>query len=191
MKKTSIVISIIAALLLGASVQADMITMGGDQTAGTGTLTINYDLVFTITANSSGQIAFIFDEIVATDEGPDFATFSGLEYSINGGSNIAIDTWVDNLNEDFEDVTLNDGYIFGVEEPSLTIGDTITLHAGTGTMSTAMDSFNPWSNGDYDVFITDFEAVRISSVVPEPATAGLLGISAIVLFGIRKFYGRF
>jgi len=63
MKKTSIAISIIVALLLSSSAQAEMITVGGDQTA----LTINQDITFTITTDYSGHTYFMFDEIVTSD----------------------------------------------------------------------------------------------------------------------------
>ena len=70
----------------------------------------------------------------------------------------------------------------------VSIGSTITLHAGTGTMSTTKSSFNPWSSGDYDIFVTDSGGNQLTTlgVVPEPATAGLLGISGLILFGIRR-----
>jgi len=186
MKKTSIAISIIAALLLGATAQAEMITMGGDQTAGTGTLTINQDITFEVTAAGNARL-FLFDEIVTNDGSLDSVTFSGLEWSVNGGPRIDLTDWYDNRTSTFGDVTENDGFIFG-DSIAVSIGSTITLHAGTGTMSSTKPNFNPWSSGDYDIFVTDSGGNQLTTlgVVPEPATAGLLGISGLILFGIRR-----
>ena len=186
MKKTSIAISIIAALLLGATAQAEMITMGGDQTAGTGTLTINQDITFEVTVAGTARI-FVFDELVTDDGSSDRVDFSGLEWSVDGGPRANLTRWYDNRTSTFGDVTENDGFIYGgmIE---VSIGSTITLHAGTGTMSTTKSSFNPWSSGDYDIFVTDSGGNQLTTlgVVPEPATAGLLGISGLILFGIRR-----
>ncbi len=136
MKKTSIGISIIAALLFGASAQADMITVGGDQTAGTGTLTINQDINFTVTADLDGQILFIFDEIVTSDGGQNFTDMLGLEFSVNLGARTALTLWRDNAEFSMGEMTPNDGFIQGASA-TVAIGDIITLHAGTGTMSTS------------------------------------------------------
>jgi len=191
MKKTTVAISILAALLLGATAQADMITVGGDQTAGTGTLTINQDITFEVTVAGSAML-FIFDEIVTDDGAGDIVDFSGLQWSIDGGARMDLTRWYDNFSGIFGDVTENDGFIIG-ERTAVSIGNTITLHAGTGTMTTTKPNFNPWSSGDYDIFVTDSGGNPLTTLgaVPEPATAGLLGISAIVLFGIRRFYSRF
>ncbi len=188
MKKTKHWISILAAVMLCATAQAEMITMGGDQTAGTGTLTVNYDIVFTITTTHSGTALFLFDEVTVVDGSYDGVTFSGLEFSVNGGSKLGIQNWVDNIDGTGGDLTPNDGYIYG-NGLSLTIGDSVTLHAGTGTMTMSNPSFNPWTSGDYDVFMASgISGDRISEngAVPEPATAGLLGISAIVFYALRR-----
>ncbi len=186
MKKPTRWISLLTALLLGATAQAEMITVGGDQTNGTGTLTVNYDLVFTITETVTTTTFFIFDEIVISDGGQSQMPFSGLEFSINGGSRITLNTWTDNVSGTVGDVTPNDGFIFG-DSSSFVSGDTVTLHAGTGTMAFTDPTFNPWSSGDYDVFMADNNtAERISDVVPEPATALLFGIGGLGAFIVRR-----
>ena len=161
-----------------------MITVGGDQTAGTGTLTINYDVVFNVTAGASAFL-FVFDEIVTADASGDNGAFSGLEYSINGGTKFSISTWRDNIGFDLSDMTPNDGYILGVFN-TVSIGDTVTLHARTGTMLETSATFNSWSSGDYNMFMTDGAGNQISGAVPEPATAGLLGISTVVFYALRR-----
>ena len=187
MKKT-IGISLLTALLLYATAQADMITVGGDQPAGTGTLTINYDLVFNITTLSTPTVfGFVFDEIVSSDGSAALVPFSGLEFSINGGSKIALHFWVDNLGMNEGDITPNDGYLFG-NAASFAIGDSVTLHAGTGAMTSTDGTFTPWSSGDYDIFITSDGGARISDngVVPEPATALLFGLGGVGAFIVRR-----
>ena len=185
MKKATRWISILAALLLGASSQADMITVGGDQTAGTGTLTVNQDLTFTLTAAFNGPVMFVFDEVVISDGGQTYAYISGLEYSINGTRH-SIGRWMDNFAANIGTVTDNDGWLL-TDSQTFSIGDTIVLHAGTATTYAGGGSaFNPWSSGDYDVYMMSNSGGLMSDAVPEPATAGLLGIAALALYGIRR-----
>jgi len=190
MKKTNLWISTLATLLIGATAQAEMITVGGDPAAGTATLTINEDITFTITeATGPTYLFFIFDEIVTSDDSLTTGGFSGLEFSVNGGDKASIEDWRDNQVDTFGDVTANDGWIYGPTVYTVVADDTVTLHAGTGSMLQPVPSFNPWSSGDYDLFIVDIHTGnKISGIgaVPEPATAGLLGISALVLYGLRR-----
>lgn len=193
MKKTTIAISILAALLLGATAQADLITVSGEATlpSTNATLTINQDVTFTSTADFTGMLWFVFDEALpvnATEYG--FIAISGLEYSINGGTPVPLTIWLDHLGSEAGDITENDGGLYNsdVLSESLFIGDTVTLHAGTGTQAQGPNGgFEPWESGDYDVFIAG-DGFRISNngVVPEPATAGLLGISAVVFYVLRR-----
>ncbi len=191
MKKISIGISIVAALLLGARAQADMITVGGDQTAGTGTLTINQDITFEITAPvENAHLIFVFDEVVGADSERTWVSFLGLGFSVNGGEMLGLSQWCDNLDAPQGDMTSNDGFIHG-QATSVEIGDVVTLHAGTGTMTSSDAAFNPWSSGDYSMFITNVDA-RISEngVVPEPATAGMLAVSGLLIAAYRRYFGR-
>ncbi len=191
MKNKTLWINILVALMLCATAQAATITTGGDQTAGTGTLTFDQAITFNITADYTGLVFFIFDEIVTSDGSPDPCDIFDLTCSINGIVSHTIDIWSDNFagSGSMEDISENDGIIYSVDTLFLNNGDTLTLNAGTGTMAQFKPNFNPWSSGDYNVFVTDISGNTIGAV-PEPATAGLLGISAIVLFGIRRFYGR-
>ena len=179
-------------LILCAQARTEMITIGEDQTAGTGTLTLNYDLVFTITNPATANLLFVFDEVASSDGTYARASFTGLEFSINGGNHLAIQYWFDNTTAPTPDITSNDGFLYSTALSTLTINDIVTLHAGTGTMTggdmiPSGASFNPWTSGDYTVFITTNGGTRLSiDAVPEPATAGLLGISALALYGIRR-----
>lgn len=180
-------------LLIVNGLQAEMITVGGDQTAGTGTLTINQDLDFTILSNHTGLILFTFDEVVVEDADYTQAVnnFSGLEFSVNGGTAHSITKWVDNMGGPWGSAfTANDGYIYGLDSVSLSPGDIVTLHSGTGTMTETQAGFNPWGSGTYNAFLVDGSGNRFSDVVPEPATAGLLGLSAIGLAFYRKLSRR-
>ncbi len=178
-------------LLLCAQARTEMITIGGDQAAVAGTLTLNYDLVFTITtASTHANPSFVFDEIVSNDGTYSVAKMEGLEFSVNGGDRIAIENWYDNSPGSANDQTYNDGLLQSSAQPELAINDIVTLHAGTGTMTgyiMADANFNPWTSGDYTVFMANNSGIRLSTdAVPEPATAGLLGISALALYGIRR-----
>jgi len=188
MTKTKLWIGAISALLLAASAQAEMITLGGDQTAGTGTLTINQDITFELTVGGNQQLGFIFRDIVLSDGGTDILNFSGLTYSIDGMPPLPLLRWDDNFATSAEDVTPNDGRIYGAYTIYYSAGSTVTLHAGTGTMTSTSTGFNPWSSGDYEIFVANPAGTKISDngVVPEPATAGLLGISAVVFYALRR-----
>ena len=186
-------------LLAGTAARAEMITVGGDQTAGTGTLTINQDITFTINTSYGGNpeneggdsIYFVFDEIVQNDNSQDYASFSGLTYSINGAGSYAIDSWIDNFAATVGDITANDGFIYYNNSDPLYLSpnDTITLHAGTGTMDgTAVPSFNPWSSGNYNMFIAGYDGARISDVVPEPSVFALSGLVGIGVLAIRRIF---
>ena len=187
MKKIKYWIGLILVLTLCATTQAEMIAVGGDQTAETGTLTINQDIIFTVNAVPSDvSLIFVFDEIVTADDAYTKVSFSGLEFSVNGGARRSLESWVDNLTITMGDMTPNDGYIYLDELVTLAVDDKVTLHAGTGTMTEAKADFNPWASGDYNMYLLDGDGNQISDVVPEPATAGLLGISAMVFYAIRR-----
>lgn len=192
MKKVLSVLFMLTVFCSGA--QAVLITVGGDQTAGTGTLTINQDITFNITSNRFGTLVFVFDDVVGSaDAQLDTANFSGLSFSVNGGgATNTIVYWTDNYTANHDDLTERDGYIYSTNPNwDLQIGDTVTLHAGTGTMGETESAFNPWSSGDYDMFLS-VSGNRISDVVPEPATALSLVLGSLVIGGyrrIRKAYG--
>ena len=179
-----------AMMLAGTAARAEMITVGGDQTAGTGTLTINQDITFTINTAYSGVLFFMFDEIVPDDGSQTHVNFSGLTYSINGSGSYALNQWVDNINSPGGDTTPNDGYIYNsLTANSVSPGDTVTLHAGTGTMDgTASPNFNPWSSGNYSMFIVNDSPNRISNVVPEPSVFALSGLVGIGVLTIRRIF---
>ncbi len=194
MKKTTVAISILAALLLGATAQAEMITLDGDQTAGNGALTINQDITFKITADFSGGLFFVFDEIVTSDGGSSVIDFSGLEFSFDEGPRFSILQWVDNAAEtasNYDDITSNDGLIVGNHLVELFTGDFLTLHAGTGYMTHADPNFNPWASGDYNVFLAgtdDGQRISENGVVPEPATASMMALVGALGFFIRRHF---
>lgn len=188
--KTKLHHLITVALVTVGIAQAEMLTISGDQTAGTGSLTINQDINFTVTAGGSSTILFIFDEIVTSDGNRDLVTFSGLEYSVNGGTKAPLVNWTDNLaSVPAGAITANDGYIYASSLANISVGQTVTLHAGTGTMTgSAVGNFNPWTSGDYDMFITDISGNALSNVVPEPSVLALVGVFGAGVVGIRRFF---
>lgn len=187
-KKTKYWIGLFLALISYATTRAEMVTLGGNQTNGTGTITINQDIIFTVNMASTDvtSLVFVFDEIVKADAAYTKVSFSGLEFSINGEAGKSLESWVDNMAIAVGAMTPNDGYMFLDKKFTLAVGDTVTLCAGTGTMSEANARFNPWASGDYNMFLMNGDGNQISDVVPEPATAGLVGISALVLYVYRR-----
>jgi len=181
-------------LLLCTCVQSEMITLSGNQVLGSGKLTVNYDLTFTITMNDSSSVFFVFDEVVSSDGTDTTTSFEGLEYSINGGQRFSLTHWRDCFRySPTGDLTENDGYIYSSTSQTLAINDVVTLHAGTGSMTWFEGGFNPWESGDYKVFIMGSGANKISTdAVPEPASVMMLALGSLVVTGyrrVRKSYG--
>ena len=178
----------LATLLTGLAVQAEMITVGGDpnSTGDPAWITINQDINFTVTADGEFQL-FVFDEIVTSDGDGNGINFLGLEFSINGGSKIALDFWIDNMASTAGDITPNDGFILG-DTTNLVEGTIVTLHAGTGTATSTAPNFNLWASGDVNIFLADVDAVAMSNVIPKPAAITLIALTGLgVIFTRRTF----
>lgn len=186
MKKYLVALFVMAFFCSAA--QAVLITVGGDQTDGTGTLTFNEDAVFTATSTTVGTLLFVFDEVVTSDGSLDNVNFSGLEFSINGGPRYAIANWTDNYTGNYRALTPNDAYIYYQPNVGITNGDIVTIHAGTGTMNESAPNFNSWSSGDYQMFLS-VAGHQMSSVIPEPSTFMMLGVAGGLLFIIRRRNG--
>ncbi len=145
-------------------------------------LTLSSPVAFTATG-SSPFIAFIMPG--AGDSFTSFTAVTGLTYSVNGGSDQAIDS----IHSGYSvgNVVPNDTYIFNGTGAGVIIGDVVTLSAGTLTTT---DSFAgaPPSNTSVEMFITDELGVNIGggTAVPETSTALLGGLSLLGLLRRRR-----
>lgn len=198
MKKTFIGAALIclSAVQLAKGVYIDFSGTPGAQPV---SMTLAQDVNFTITqAANPSFVIFAIDNLFATpDAGLTMITYdwsAQLELSINGGEHFKVESWVDNLGYDYNDVTAGDGYFFSTGDMgpfTLSVGDVVTLHAGTMTsLKPPPADFNLGTSGNYDIFIVDDENRRINDVIPEPATALSLVLGGGVLGLIRRFYGR-
>ena len=167
------------------------ITISGDVSAGTGQITISQDYTFEITAdNSTDTIAFVFDNWAMSDGGRTFSFFTGPQFAFayNGG---AVQTGtnsnlVDNLDFDVNDLCADDGYIVVSSQPTMQVGDSYTVKAGTYSLSMAT-SFNPELNDSTftgDIFLTDANGNRISNVLQaesptEPGTIQIISTATL------------
>lgn len=184
-KKLFAVSLIIAAV---STAQAALITTGGDPASGTGSVSFGEDVVFNITVPQLGLgMSFLIkDAHTGTDGSLDFVNFSGLQYSINGGAKQDLTRWADGLTSVSRDITPLDSYFSNSD--TVSVGDVVTLYAGTGTMTQSSPNFNLLSSGDYNMFIFDGTGGRISDVVPEPSVIALVGIFGGGLFGVRRIF---
>jgi hypothetical protein len=196
MKKTlfaSLLVSVLGVFSASAS-----IVVSGDvtDTNGTFTLQITEDITLDIETTGSAYI-FVFDEWVTSDGTHDnsFDNPNGasLQVQVNGGSETpyGIDTLCDNLDGVVGDATANDGFFVLYDFVSVSAGDTLTIKAATYTFD-GLENFNEDAIGTFNgnVFLTDSNGIRLSSIetVPEPATLGMVGaVAGAILFIRRRF----
>jgi hypothetical protein len=198
--KNKIAVTVLSALaVFQMSASAILITTTGDPSTGTATLTIHDPIEFTI-ANVAAvnnipnhdNLSFVFNEAVFSHDGTmTYATVSGLSFTYNGGAPVAIHGWRDNATAFAEELTPNDSQIYNIADApfSFTPGDKVVLLAGTLTMSGPIANFNMFPTGNYDIFVSGQNGYAVSgygSVIPEPGTMALFGISAAGLFIHRR-----
>jgi len=118
--------------------------------------------------------------------GGTFPDASGLTYSINGGSDQPISKWNSGLSGGA--VVATDTYFFGVL-PGVSIGDVVTLNAGTLTGLLTFAAAPP-SQTSADMFLVDSEGTNLSTaggtVVPESSAAVLGSLSLLGLLRRRR-----
>jgi hypothetical protein len=167
------------------------ITVIGPTSSTAGSFQITEDITFTIT--TAGKIrSFVLDEWVTSDGSWTFALLSSildptgtpLLISINHATPFAnsYSHFIDN-HYSGTGITPNDGYFYLDPTVSVSIGDTVTLKAGTYGLL-PISGFNPQATQVFtgNMFITDTNGNRASNIVavPEPqAVTLLMGAAAI------------
>ncbi len=160
-------------------------------------MTLPQSATFNITSstNIGDFILFAMRGVQAT---PDNQTFAGTintnwTFSINGSGSYSMLGWVDNGYSSGA-ITANDSYTFWLSTVPLTIGDVVTLNAGTiSTTSNGPEDFVLGTNGSYDMFMISAGGQGnggtlisgAASSIPEPSIFGLVGLS-FALLSIRR-----
>ena len=172
------------------------ITSGGSGAAGTGFITFDQDVTFTITqVLFTGGIVFVIDEAVVPSDGTqDLLAATGLHYDANGGTPIDVNLWRDNWATTQNSLTPSDSFFGDATSINASIGDTVTLHAGTLTLNAASATFTVFPSGSYNMFVVDLGGTQISALgvtVPEPSAYALvMAMACGVFYWGRKKLGR-
>jgi hypothetical protein len=170
--------------LLCASVrgQANLSFSGGSGSPLSMTLSQSVNYVMTSTIFTTPT--FLFDE-VGNVFGDNIHNVTGnITFSINGGAPQSFSGM--NSGITFQSSTANDLYIFD-SVASFTIGDIVTLNAGTLTTTTSVTGAAP-AAGSFTTWVTDDLAGQISSngvAVPEPSIGALLALAGVTCALIR------
>ena len=194
MKKTLWITLLVATM--GASSAMASIIISGNVTDPFGIFTFQITEDISLDIETAGDAyMFVFDEWVTSDSLPvnvhDNPNTASLIMQVNGGSenSYAVNSLFDNYNRALGDVTANDGFLYLDNFIAVSEGGTVTIKAATYTFNGSA-GFNDDAVGTFsgNVFLAGSSGLRVSSIeaVPEPATAGLLGISALVLYGLRR-----
>lgn len=146
-------------------------------------LSVNFaaPVMFDVTTASGSGFAPIFVMVgIGNLFGNSKPDATGLVFSINGGLGQAITSW--NSGFVFGSVAMNDVYFYSTALPGLSVGDVVTVTAGSLTGTTSHAGAGP-SATSAEMFIIDgSNGTRIGAVaVPEPSAMlfgglGLLGL---------------
>lgn len=175
------------------NVQGSVI-LSGDVTSTGGTLQITSDISFNITSTTTDFRALAFDEWVLSDVSTQGLTMNNLNYQINGGAiqSTSNSTLQDNFTGIDGPLTANDGYVL-FDALSVTAGQTVTIKAGSYTVTSGHGDFNPTAVGTFtgNAFLTTattpISLISNTVVVPEPEDfAALAGLGCVGWFLFRE-----
>jgi len=161
-----------------ANAQANLSFSGGNNTPFV--LTLSGPVTYVINAAPTGNEPFFVFQNVGNPLGSQQSVFGTISFSIDAGAVQTITN--ENSGVVIGNIGSNDLFIFGPFS-ALTIGDVVTLLAGTITTNTSVAGAPP-AGGSFTTFLTDSNGVQVSTAgVPEPATWVLLCLGCMSLFG--------
>ncbi|AEP29760.1 PEP-CTERM sorting domain-containing protein [Brumicola nitratireducens] len=167
------------------------VILSGDVTAGSGVLKLTTDYRFEVTSAGIVRI-MVFDEWAVTSGIRRLSILSGpFSLLVNGvDAGVAAAGMYDSFSFTSNDVSPADTYMYWNNNISVTIGDILTIKAGSWDLS-AIAGWNTNVSGQFDgeLFLTDDVGVKRTGngvAVPEPSTLAILALSLIGL-GARRF----
>lgn len=158
-RRLSLVITLLSAFSLAplAQGQADLSWGGGNGTPLT--LTIARPITYTITSASTGP-SFVFDGAAPNFDGNPVFLSGTITFSLNNtAAQQAI--WVLAAGSQVNALSPDDAYMF-LDRPGVSVGDTITLTAGTLTANANYPEAPP-TGGTFSTFVSDDDGVRLSA----------------------------
>jgi hypothetical protein len=182
-----LLLSLASAAAPFAHAQASLSFSGGNGTPLV--LTLNAPLVYTINTTPTGSGPFFVFKNVGNALGSQQGASGTISYAINAGTLKAITA--ENSGQSVGSIGASDLFIFGTAS-TLTLGDTVTLTAGTLTTNSNVLGPPP-AGGNFATFISDANGVQISTAgatVPEPTTWALLTGGLLTLVGIQRVRRR-
>lgn len=164
------------------------ITISGDPTYGTGVFSIDQDITFNITANSTADMLVFKSFVPSVDEWTMSALTGDFRFELNGSS---FTREAGNLNDNGysgNDIALNDGFVWWRAPFSVSAGDTLTIKADSFSMAFGTIEFNPGAIRSFsgNLIIVNQAGTQISNVVPEPSAFALLGLGTVGLVARRR-----
>ena len=190
--------SLLAGLTLCAALTAPAqstlvpVTVSGSA-PGTVSLTLPEDVSFTITdAADAGGIIAVFENSVPSGTALDVVNVfsSVLQIAVNGGSLYSMNFLWNDGGISSGVLAATDSYFATVSPPTISVGDTVTLYAGT--MSAAVNAnFKVMTSGSYNMFLmnssgTALSGLGVAAPVPEPTTLALAGLGGLSLLLFRR-----
>lgn len=190
--------SLLAGLTLCAALTAPAqstlvpVTVSGSA-PGTVSLTLPEDVSFTITNTAdAGGIVAVFENSVPSGTALDVVLVfsSALQIAVNGGSLYSMNTVWNDGGVSEGALTATDSYFATGTPPTISVGDIVTLYAGT--MSADFNAnFKVMTSGSYNMFLiggsgTALSGLGVAAPVPEPTTLALAGLGGLSLLLFRR-----
>ena len=189
LKKLALILTLCSGI---QTVQAIPITVTGDAASGTGAITFESDVHFTITYPfHGGVIKLAIEDSVPEDSAvPTLYGDTGLRASINGGEDLIFYAMRDyGYTNPFAETSLR-LWIYMPSTLPVAAGDILTVKAGTAIMPSADAAFNLPASGDYEmVLLTNGGNVMSDyGVIPEPTTLVLTSIIGTGILAVRRIF---
>ena len=200
MQRLALIALLVSATTPGALGSVSIVTSGTPGSTPV-SLAVQQDVSMNVTtATTPGNfILFAFRNTSPSPFGSGIHSLSGnLTFSINGSGAYSMNGWHDGGFASGA-ITANDSYFFWTSTVALSVGDTVTLRAGTiSSQATAPADFFLPASGSYELFLINASGGTGGTLIsgpaapiPEPSTYGLiLGGLALAGAALRRRKAR-